>query len=309
MGVAETGAGSPADRLLAVSAAPPLWTALLADFADLEAQLQRVLIDFPRVPPVLCGDLNCDLLKDPSFPARQHLTSFLSDYALDQLVTAPTFTSGSLLDVCMMNSRELVRESHVKHCHFSPHKFINVTVQVHVPKVRQKPAVILTRSFRRLDFAALNHDLLDVDWENVFAARTVGDQWDAFLSSFLPVIDAHAPLRRVTIRNPTAPPVSAATRDLMSQRRDALQRLGRKSTAYKDLNRSVRVATGVRRCIGTSMRGDPTKCGNVSGLWWLGRRMERIFSPTYLQMSLTHSSCLLDLELPPISKLKMQPPI
>ena len=131
-------------------------------------------------------------------------------------------------------------------------KFINATVNV--PKVRQKPTVIFTRSFRRLDIAALNHDLLDVDWENVFAARTVSDQWDAFLSSFVPVIEAHAPLRRVTIRNPTAPPVSAATRDLMSQRRDALQRLGRKSTAYKDLNRMVRAA--VRRDRREEMRWD-----------------------------------------------------
>ena len=46
----------------------------------------------------------------------------------------------------------------------------------------------------------------------------------------------------MTIRNPTAPPVSAATRDIMTKRRAALRQQGRESTIYKDLNRSVRSA-------------------------------------------------------------------
>ncbi|KAF0304948.1 hypothetical protein FJT64_002607 [Amphibalanus amphitrite] len=39
---------------------PPRYTvaALQCDFADLEAQLQRVLVDFPGAPLVICGDLN-----------------------------------------------------------------------------------------------------------------------------------------------------------------------------------------------------------------------------------------------------------
>ena len=214
--------------------------ALCADFADLEAQLQRVIIDYPRTPLVICGDINCDLLKDPSFRARQHLSSFLSDYTLDQLVSVPTFTSGSLLDVCMVNKPELIRKTSVEFCHFSPHKFISV--DVNVPKQRLKPTIISSRSLSRIDISALNYDLQLVDWNSVFTAATVSEQWDTFLSNFLPIIDDHAPLKRITIRNPTAPPVSAATRDLMSRRRAALRRSGRQSAEYKELNRFVRSA-------------------------------------------------------------------
>ena len=61
---------------------PPRHTvaALQDDFADLETQLQRVLIDLPGVPLVICGDLNCDWLKDHSDPARRRLVEFLSDH-------------------------------------------------------------------------------------------------------------------------------------------------------------------------------------------------------------------------------------
>ena len=217
--------------------------ALRADFADLETQLQQIFINHPKVPLVICGDLNCDMLKSPSFPARQHICDFLSDYSMHQLVTAPTFASGSLLDVCLVKNREYVRNCSVSYCHFSPHKFVNVLVDV--PKQRLNPTVILSRSFKRLDVQSFNCDLLTVDWEEVYKETSVSEKWQAFLKSFMPVIDDHAPRKSVTIRNPTAPPVSAAMRDLMSQRRAALRSSGRESIAYRELNRAIRSA--VRR--------------------------------------------------------------
>ena len=221
--------------------------ALRADFADLETQLQRILIDHPKVPLVMCGDLNCDMLKSSSFPARQQLSEFLSDYSLEQLVAVPTFTSGSLLDVCIVKNSEFVRSCSVSHCHFSTHQFVNVLVDV--PKQRLNPTVIQSRSFKRLNVQSFNNDLLDVDWEDVYVASSVGDKWQTFLNRFLPVIDDHAPLKIVTIRNPSALPVSAATREIMSLRRSALRRLGRESPEYKELNRSVRAAVRRdRRC-------------------------------------------------------------
>ena len=46
----------------------------------------------------------------------------------------------------------------------------------------------------------------------------------------------------VRVRNPEAPPISAATGDLMSSRRAALRDGGRNTAVYRDLNRAVRSA-------------------------------------------------------------------
>ena len=221
---------------------PPRHTvaALQDDFADLETQLQRVLIDLPGVPLVLCGDLNCDWLKDHSDPARRRFAEFLSDHSLHQLVASSTFTSGSLLDVCVVNNRDIVRSLSVFHCDFSPHSLISV--RLNVPKPRVKPIVISSRDLKHIDLAAFNFDLGCVNWGEVFTAPTVSDQWNIFLTRFLPIVDIHAPLRKVTIRNPTAPPVSDATRDMMSRRRAALAHSGRDSAEYRELNRAVRSA-------------------------------------------------------------------
>ena len=111
--------------------------ALRADFTDLKTRLQHILIDRSKVPFVICGDLNCDLLKRPCSLAHQHISDFLSDCSLDQVVTVPTFSLGSLLGICTMcivQCQELVHTCNAVHWHFSPHKFINVTIDV--PKQR-----------------------------------------------------------------------------------------------------------------------------------------------------------------------------
>ena len=63
---------------------PPNHTAaaLTSDFADLEAQYQRVLIDHPNNDIVICGDLNCDLRKPETDAGRRHISQFMSDFDL-----------------------------------------------------------------------------------------------------------------------------------------------------------------------------------------------------------------------------------
>ena len=39
----------------------------------------------------------------------------------------------------------------------------------------------------------------------------------------LPIVDSLIPVRRIQVRNPTAPPVTEATKDIMAQRRAALR--------------------------------------------------------------------------------------
>ena len=89
---------------------------------------------------------------------------------------------------------------------------------------------------------AFHDDLRHAAWEDVFRSATVSGKWEVFLSLFLPILNQHAPMKQITIRNPTAPPVSDATKVLMYRRRRALREMGRESCEYRDLNRSVRAA-------------------------------------------------------------------
>lgn len=87
---------------------PPRHTAsaIEADFTDLEAQVERLTISHPKGTIIICGDLNCDMLKDPPSLARFRFGEFLNVYSLHQIVKSPTYSSGSLLDVCIVKKCE-----------------------------------------------------------------------------------------------------------------------------------------------------------------------------------------------------------
>ena len=112
-----------------------------------------------------------------------------------------------------------------------------------LPDCRPAQCTLTSRSWRKLDVADVNRRLQNVDWSSVYNSVDQGEQWDYFLTVTLPIIDSSAPVRRMKVHNPTAPPLTEATKDLMTWRRAALRASDR--DLYKNLNRQVRSA--VRR--------------------------------------------------------------
>ncbi|KAF0303980.1 hypothetical protein FJT64_024084 [Amphibalanus amphitrite] len=96
------------------------------------------------------------------------------------------------------------------------------------------------RCWRKLDVAEAGRLLQCVDWSPVFESTAPEAQWDYFVKAALPIIDNLAPAKRFKARNPTAPPVTEVTKELMARRRAALRSGDR--PLYKELNRRVRAA-------------------------------------------------------------------
>ena len=215
---------------------PPRRTAaaLQADFTELETQYQRVLLQYPG-PVFILGDLNCNMLDF----VTNRLSEMLQSLHLHQFVAQPTYSSGSLLDVVISNSSDAVRKVGVFKCAFSPHSFVRSLLSF--TKCRVKPCRVQTRILKRIDHVSLLRDLYAVDWTGVYNLDSVAAMWSHMLALLTPVIDIHAPVKCILIRNPTAPPVTGATLDLMAQRRGVLRSEG-KTPAFRDLDRRVRSA-------------------------------------------------------------------
>ena len=80
-----------------------------------------------------------------------------------------------------------------------------------------------------------------MDWNLVISQPEVSEQWSALINCLIPILDRFAPLKRIKIRNPSAPPVSDITRDLMAQSRRLLAVSGR-TPEFVELNKRVRSA-------------------------------------------------------------------
>ena len=142
-----------------------------------------------------------------------------------------------------------------------------------LPDCRPVPRTLTARCWRKLDVTEANRRLYSVDWRPVFNSADPGEQWNYFLAVTLPIIDSLAPVKRIQVRNPTAPPVTEATKDIMTQRRAALR--ASDHDWYRELNRQVRSAVrrDTREEIGRRVReggpagGDRSACaGGRAGL-------------------------------------------
>ena len=219
---------------------PPRRTvaAVQADLSELEVQFQRVLLRHPG-PIFIMGDLNCDLTDTSSSPGKSRLLEMLRSFSLEQFVTQPTYSSGSLLDVVICNSSDVVQRVGAFKCAFSPHCFIRVLLRL--PKYRRKSRCVRTRLFKNINHLSLFYDLHLVDWSGVFSCSSVHDKWSYLAHCLITVFDRHAPLRTTSVRNPRAPAVTSATLCLMAERRGVLRREGR-SPAFREIDRRVRSA-------------------------------------------------------------------
>ncbi|KAF0311721.1 hypothetical protein FJT64_017564 [Amphibalanus amphitrite] len=169
--------------------------------------------------------------------AANRMRELLFTYSLQQHIRGPTYEpSGSTIDVICSNS-EVVRSGSL-HCDFSPHRWSRVLVTV--PDYRPARCSSTARCWRKLDVAEAGRLLQCVDWSPVFESTAPEAQWDYFVKAALPIIDNLAPAKRFKARNPTAPPVTEATKELMARRRAALRSGDR--PLYKELNRRVRAA-------------------------------------------------------------------
>ena len=81
-----------------------------------------------------------------------------------------------------------------------------------IRKCRPTPVVVQTRSWKSIDIDSFRARLADVDWSPVFVTDNVQRQSDIFIHQFTAVLDEQAPVRRVRIRNPRPPPVTAQQR-------------------------------------------------------------------------------------------------
>ena len=219
---------------------PPRHTvaAISADLDFLETEVQRVLLSSSD-NIVITGDINCNLLASDKDVCKSRFNQFLDSLALHQHVTSPTYESGSLLDVFVSRTGNFLSDVSVHPCPYSDHCIIQAKLSI--PKPRRKPIFVSSRRLHRINIPAFHAALCATDWSGVFSRVEVADQWTALINCLLPILDHHAPLKRIKIRNPSAPSVTDTTRNLMAQRRRLLVHSGR-TPEFIALNKQVRSA-------------------------------------------------------------------
>ena len=149
------------------------------------------------------------------------------------------------------------------------HIFSNLLINL--IKERTKPVYIYARSYKRYNREAFLKDMSNAPWSVVDCFDDLEDSLNAFNLVFNEILDCHAPVKKIKIRNRPNPFVTDEIRDLMKTR-DHWRKEARKTNNLKawasyrslrgEVKRNLRVAE--REFIAEQIRTNPN---NTRCLW------------------------------------------
>jgi hypothetical protein len=148
----------------------------------------------------ILGDLNCNVLNSSDGGAKA-LLDFCSLFNLKQLIDQPTRTtelSTTLIDVVLVTNKSMVKSVGVTPVGISDHDLVHITLNF--KKSRPKPIYISYRSFKHYDANEFARDISEVPWSVIDGFSDTEDKLEAFHLRFDPILDKHAPIKRVKLR-------------------------------------------------------------------------------------------------------------
>ena len=191
------------------------------------------------------GDLNCNLL-NPQHHGSLAVMNFCSIFNLTQVIKQPTRiteTSETLIDVFLGSNTSLIREAKVVPAPFSDHDLVFISLGL--KKKPSKPVYVTTRSYKDFVPESFLVDLNCAPWSVIDCFEDVDDKLNAFNLLFNPLLDDHAPIKKIKLRSRPNPCVTDEIRSLI-RTKDYWRKIARKSNdpldwaAYKNFKREVK---------------------------------------------------------------------
>ena len=179
-----------------------------------------------------------------------------------------------------MSCPELVVRSGVTRCHYGgPHDFSRAVFRPRQPRAGGHNPTVRRRTLNKIDFDVFNEQLARADWFPVFMADSTSSKWDAFLRTFMALLDTVAPVRQIRTRQTGAPPVTAQTKELIKRRSRALRN---DASDYSEVNRLCRAA--IRRDCVEHVKRELARAGR-NGVWrtlrpLIGRKQQQTTVPS-----------------------------
>lgn len=178
------------------------------------------------------GDLNINFLVS-NCPLKKKILNTMSVCNLVQVINQPTrvFTNktGSLSSTCIdhiyTNAGELCSRAISIPIAFSDHNLVAISRKTKVPKAG--PKIVFKRSYRGFCCEAYVSDVRNICWTNVGIQRDPNIALNVFTELLGPVMDKHAPVRRLTVKSLRCPWVDEELKDCMAQRREAKEAANR----------------------------------------------------------------------------------
>ncbi len=170
---------------------------------NISNHVTNVMDSFSKSDFVITGDFNYDTLT-PNL--GKHINRLCTQLQLKNVICTPTRVtekSKSCIDFIMVSNNSKVFATGNIPVGFSDHNLVYTAYKS--CKIKAKPKMVKTRSYRKFNVDQFQADLTDTNWNVVFQATDPCAAWCYFKDIFTNISDKHAPLVEVRIKGNQPP--------------------------------------------------------------------------------------------------------
>ena len=179
----------------------------LDTFRAFECMMQR--LDQSYNDFVVIGDLNCDVLNQRRSWQTKKLFDIMETYNCTQLISRPTRvtkTSSTAVDLILTNAPSKFASSGVYELSMTDHFMIYcVLSRCKTSENSQEHKYKFVRSYKNFDEGKFIRDIENICWEPIHTATDIVTTYEKFISLLNAVIDRHAPMRKVRVKQKESP--------------------------------------------------------------------------------------------------------
>ena len=224
----------------------------------------------PNVEVLFIGDFNMDMLsgKDNRQGPSQELSGFCDQLCLTVIrnPTRVTNSSKSLLDVMLVSHPERYETSGNLHLGISDHDLVYTVKKQKLPK--PKVRTIEFRSLQNLDNEAFISDLKSIPWDSSYIFDDVDDVWTHWEKLYKQVLDKHAPVQQIRLRDNQLPWVNPSIQKQIRLRNRLYKKFRRAPTDANWVNykNQRNIVTAIKRNAVKEICLDAASCSSKSSI-------------------------------------------
>ena len=209
------------------------------------------LVNKEKKEVIIMGDLNTNyLVTDDRYQVKE---MFMVNAFTQFIETATRITeeTATLIDVVLTNNHRNISSTVNIAANLSDHNLIRCIRKMN--SFRYQPEVITCRDFRNYDIKAINSELLNADWNNVYNSQSVNTAFSRLKEILLKTLNRYAPIVKKTVKGKPSPWLNEQVKRHMNTR-DQLLRKAQKSKSHIDWRNYRRKKNFVKNEINRSKR-------------------------------------------------------
>ena len=207
----------------------------------------------------IIGDFNLDSINwnrnCASHSTHSLFLNLFNNLGLSQLIHSPTHKHGSVLDILLTDSPDMLEDVYVHDPGsfiYSDHSPVTFSIKafLKIPKSIKRTI----HNYKKANWHSLNQDLSRIDWEHLFGQSDIHDAWSIFKNKLTSLCNKHIP--KIKVKDSYQPPWFDSEVFRLNKKKEKFRKLFKQTKSQCHYSRYTALRKSLKMLIKSKMNAN-----------------------------------------------------